>query len=284
VKIVVTGAAGVLGREVVTQLREAGERDLRLVDLAPLPSDEAGEALQADLSVADQAQAAVRGAEVVIHCAAVHPWKPYTADQYLDLNVKGTHHLLQACVASGVPRVIYTSSIAAVGYARALDELPLTEHVDRRPDELYGMTKLMGELLCEMFSRSHGLRVIMLRPPGFSPRSGDVFGAALLGNVAHVSDVARAHVLALQRPDILCDAFYCTNPLPYTREDAEALRTDPRSVYCRYFPEARDFILSREGTATPLGVYYDLARARRELGYEPQVGFATWFAAREAES
>jgi len=281
-KIVITGAAGVLGREVLAQLREQGEHDLRLVDMAPIEGGEDAECVQADLSLPEDALRAVTGGDVVIHCAAVHPWQPYTDDQYLDLNVKATHHLLKGCVNARVPRVIYTSSIAAVGYARDPWELPLTEHVDRRPDELYGASKLMGELFCEMYSHSHGLHVIILRPPCFIPRDDDGFGALLLGGAyGHVSDVAQAHVLALRRPDIRCDAFYCTPPVPYAREDVEPLRIDPRSVYCRHFPAARDFIRGRPETENPVGVFYDLSRARRELGYEPRVGFESWFARRQ---
>jgi nucleoside-diphosphate-sugar epimerase len=192
--------------------------------------------------------------------------------------VKGTYFLLKACCDAGVTRVIYTSSIAAVGYLRDPGELPLTEHVECRPDDLYGATKEIGEGFCRMFSRTRGLHVIMLRPPCFVPRTGDDYGVGLLSLYGDMADVAQAHVKALDRPDIRCDAFYCTAPVPYAHEDAEALRTDPRSVYCRYFPEATDFILSRPETARPLTVYFDLSRARAELGYDPQVGFASWFA------
>jgi UDP-glucose 4-epimerase len=283
VKIAVTGAAGVLGSEVVAQVREEQTGSaLRLVDMVPIADPEAPEAVQADLSVFAEARTAVKGADVVVHCAAVHPWKQYTDDQYLDWNVKATHHLLKACIDADVPRVVYTSSIAAVGYQRDLDELPLAEHVDRRPDDLYGSTKAMGETLCEMFSVASGLQCIILRPPCFIPRQGDEYGAGLLGGYGDVRDVAQAHILALRRADIRCDAFYCTAPTPYTREDADELRADPRSVYCRYYPEATQFIVSRPETARPLTVYYDLSRARDELGYRPQVDFARWFAGRPA--
>ncbi len=281
-KIAVTGAAGVLGSEVVRQLHGRQQGELRLIDMARLDNGQSGETVEADLSVYAEARAAVQGAEIVIHCAAVHPWRSYTDDQYLDCNVRATHHLLQACAEVGVPRVIYTSSIAAVGYNRDVHELPLVEHVDRRPESLYAATKAMGETLCEMFSRSHGLRCIMLRPPCFIPRAGDEYGVGLLGGYGDVRDVAQAHVRALDRSDISCDAFYCTTPAPYSREDAEELRTNPRAVYCRYYPQATELIMSRAETARPLTVYYDLERAQRELGYAPTVDFASWFADRNA--
>ena len=236
--------------------------------------------IRADLTQYAEAREAVQGADVAIHCAAIHPWKPYTDEQYLACNVEATYQLLKACVDAGVPRVVYTSSIAAVGYARRADELPLTEHVDRRPDDLYGASKEMGETFCEMFSRSRGLHVISLRPPCFIPRTGDDYGVGLLTTYGDVRDVAQAHVRALDRGDLRCDAFYCTSPVPYMRDDAEELRTDPRVVFCRYFPQAREFILSRPETANPVGVYYDIGRARAELGYAPQIDFARWFAAR----
>jgi len=283
-RVVLTGAAGVLATEIAAQLHGQEPIHLRLTDMVDLERETGHEFVRANLSVYEEARTAVEGADVVIHCAAVHPWKPYTDDQYLDCNVKATYHLLKACVDSGVPRVIYTSSIAAVGYNRDPDELPLTEHVARKPDDLYGATKEVGETLAEMFSRSCGLHVIGLRPPCFIPRTGDDYGVGLLTTYGDVADVAQAHVRALERPDLRCDAFYCTAPVPYTREDAAALRTDPRSVYCRYFPQARDFVMGRPETAHPLRVYYDLTRARKELGYAPQIDFARWFASRRPPS
>lgn len=282
-KIAVTGAAGVLGSEVVGQIRKqpAGSV-LRLIDMAPIADPGGSEAVRADLSIFAEARTAVEGADVVVHCAAVHPWKQYTDDQYLDWNVKATHHLLKACVDAGVPRVVYTSSIAAVGYNRDVDELPLGEHVDRRPESIYAATKAMGETLCEMFSRTSGLHCVILRPPCFIPREGDEYGVGLLGGYGDLRDVAQAHVLALHRSDIRCDAFYCTAPAPYTCDDAQELRCDPRSVYCRYYPEAAEFIVSRPETARPLTVFYDLSRVRAELGYRPHVDFGRWFASRQA--
>lgn len=281
-RITLTGAAGVLATEIAAQLEGRKDVQLRLTDMVDLPRERARDFVRADLSAYDEACLAVRDAEVVIHCAALHPWKPYTDDQYLDCNVKGTYHLLKACVDHGVPRVIYTSSIAAVGYDRQPDELPLTEHVTRKPNDLYGATKEMGETFCETFSRSRGLHVISLRPPCFVPRTGDDYGVGLLTTYGDFRDVAQAHVRALDRGDIRCDSFYCTAPVPYTAEDAQALRTDPRSVYLRYFPQARDFILGRPETANPVYVYYDIRRARSELGYDPQVDFPRWFAQRAA--
>ena len=56
-----------------------------------------GETLNAFITVtAEQARAAVEGAELIVHCASLHPWKPYTDDQYLDCNLKGAWHVFAA--------------------------------------------------------------------------------------------------------------------------------------------------------------------------------------------
>src|SRR5438045_1059223 len=99
-RVVVTGAAGVLGSRVAVDLAAAGHA-VRGVDLRPAPDSvrRAGlEALLADLTDPDRCRAAVEGAEVAVHCASIHPWKDYPDALYWDLNVKATHHFLAACV------------------------------------------------------------------------------------------------------------------------------------------------------------------------------------------
>ena len=88
-RIAVTGATGHLGSEVCRQLVALGTDDLIRIDVRPLVEGP-GETRQADLSDGAAARAALQGAELVVHCAAVHPWKDYTDDEYLDRNIKGT--------------------------------------------------------------------------------------------------------------------------------------------------------------------------------------------------
>ena len=81
-KILVTGAAGVLGGGIVKRLKNESCHDVRGTDIFE------GEGIEkADLCQQDQVQKVVDDAEVVIHCAAVHPWKKYTPDQYIPKKV-----------------------------------------------------------------------------------------------------------------------------------------------------------------------------------------------------
>ena len=219
--------------------------------------------------------------DVVVHCAAIHPWKKYTSDQYLDWNIKGTYNLLQGAVDAGVGRVIYTSSIAAMGYDPIPpNEPPITEgHSPNTPVEnLYGVTKHVGEQFCEMFRRSHKLNYVALRPPAFMPKPELERGRSLLGMYADVSDVVGAHVAAVSAPmPSRYEAFWSTNPLPYTGADAQELRDNPAAVVERYWPGIPAWFEARGATISPVPVIYDLTRGGEILGWTPKYSFDSWW-------
>ena len=112
-KLLITGAAGVLGSGVTSLVQRDGFHNIRLTDMLPVESKH--EFVQADLSDLEQVRRVCKDMDIVVHCAAIHPWKKYTSDQYLDWNIKGTYNLLQGAVDAGVGKIVYTSSIAAMG-------------------------------------------------------------------------------------------------------------------------------------------------------------------------
>jgi nucleoside-diphosphate-sugar epimerase len=187
-KLLITGAAGVLG-QLVTQLVEAEGHDLRLTDALPLAEGTPHEFVPADLSDEEQTRGLCDGIEQVLHIAAIHPWKQYTTQQYLDLNIKGTHNIVAEAARARVDRFILTSSVSAQGYNVAPDALlPWDETAPCRPtDSLYSITKHVGEQFCRMYQQTAGLRWLALRPGGFSPRPEDepAFGFGLLRGPSH---------------------------------------------------------------------------------------------------
>jgi len=219
-RIAVTGAAGHLGSRLCPMLAERGHELIR-TDVAEAP-DGPGEFRQADLIDAAQAREAIGGAEMVVHCASIHPWKPYAADQYLDCDLKAAWHVFAAAAELGITRVVHTSSIAVYGDDCFPPDLwPVGEdHPPTDPADIYRVAKMAQELMARCFASTGALRVATLRPPAFMPRSDLETGLSLLGHFALVDDVAAAHVAAVEHFDALPGAFEpfnATNALPYTR-------------------------------------------------------------------
>lgn len=276
-RLLITGAAGVLAREIVAHLEGLGDYQLRLTDLSAFETPH--ELRCADLTDPAQVAGLAEGVDEVLHVAAIHPWKPYTPQQYLDCNIKATYNVLEEAVRAQVRRVIYTSSVAAMGYeVTSQCPLPLDETKLCHPvDSVYSVTKHVGEQFCQMFQHTHGLRWLALRPGTFIPReaSDPQYALNLLGIGVHREDVAQAHVRALQS-ELAHEAFIATAGVPFRRDESAELLTDARSVILRYYPQAA--ALEEAGVRLPerLGLAFSVEKARRMLGYEPKHTFGKW--------
>ena len=148
----VTGSAGHLGEAVMRELRAAG-RDARGIDIKPSAfTDRIG-------SIVDHGfvRDSMRGVHAVIHAATLH--KPHVAthahQEFVDTNISGTLALLEESVAAGVESFVFTSTTSTFG--AALTPAPgepaawITEDVTPIPKNIYGVTKLSAEQLCELF-------------------------------------------------------------------------------------------------------------------------------------
>src|SRR5512140_787816 len=116
-------------------------------------------------SIADRVlvRRCLQGMDAVLHAATLH--KPHVATHgmqaFVDVNVSGTLCLLEEAVAAGVGRFVFTSTTSAFG--AALTPPPgapaawITEEVAPVPKNVYGVTKVAAESLCELFHRLHRL-------------------------------------------------------------------------------------------------------------------------------
>ena len=179
--IVVTGASGFIGLNVVEALLQGGRRVVALShDAMPAMAREEFAALPgglvavtADIAAPETLARIFREHRVegAIHLAAVTPaaTAPVSdATRVLDVNVVGTLALFEAALAAKLRRVVYTSSGAVYGNAVFRDPAP-DESSTPEPTSLYGLTKLLGERLMRRFRDVHGLDVV-------SARLGAVFG------------------------------------------------------------------------------------------------------------
>ena len=287
--VLLTGSSGWLGRFLAPRLRAAGHQVTGLDVAAGANTDVVGSV--ADRRAVDQAFA--RGVQAVIHAGALH--KPdlvrYPAQAFIDVNVTGTLHLLEAARAAGHDRFIFTSTTSlmisqairdeAGDAAIWLDETsgPLA------PRNLYGVTKLAAEGLCRVYAAEHGLACLVLRTSRFFPEDDDTHAEPsgenlkaneLLHRRLTVEDAAEAHLLALERaPALGFDTFVLSAPTPFAREEVGELKRDARAVIARHFPQA-PALYARRGWTLPerIGRVYDAGHAERRLGFRCRTDFA----------
>lgn len=177
-RVLLTGSSGWLGRFLAPQLRAAGHAVVGL-DVAPgANTDVIG-------SVADRALIDAAFAdyvpEAVIHAGALH--KPdivrYERRAFIDVNVSGTLHLLEAAVRAGHDRFVFTSTTSLMISQAIRDEagdeaIWLDETSEPiAPRNIYGITKCAAEQLCRLFHLTHGLSAIVLRTARFFPENDD---------------------------------------------------------------------------------------------------------------
>jgi dihydroflavonol-4-reductase len=218
-RALVTGASGFLGSAVARALTHAGWHVRALVragsdrrNLRDLPVDLA----VGDLTDEASLDVALRGCEAVFHVAADYRlWIPEPEPLYRT-NVEGTRNLLNAARRAAVKRIVYTSSVAAVGLPA--DGSPGSEETPVSLADMIGhykRSKFLAEELVREFARA-GAPVVIVNPstpigPGdLTPTpTGQVVLDAALGrmpayvdtglNIVHVDDVAVGHLQAFER-------------------------------------------------------------------------------------
>jgi len=281
-RILLTGSSGWLGRHLAPQLRAAGHQVTGL-DVAPgAYTDVVGTV--ADRSLIDRLFAEHRF-DAVIHAAALH--KPdiarYPVQAFIDVNVTGTLNLLDAAVAAGASRFVFTSTTSlmiseAIRRAEGEAAVWIDETIaPLEPRNIYGVTKLAAEHLCRLYHQLHGLPCLILRTGRFFPEDDDTHAKPsgenlkaneLLNRRLTVEDAVEAHLMALDRaPAIGFDTFILSAPTPFARDEAAELKRDPAGVIARRFPDAADLYAAR-GWVLPESIdrIYDAARAERVLG------------------
>jgi UDP-glucose 4-epimerase len=289
IKILVTGSAGHLGEALIRTLREHGHEAIGLDVLASRHTEAVG-------SITDRAfvRRHMSGAEAVLHAATLH--KPHVVTHprqaFVDTNITGTLHLLEEAVAAGVRVFVYTSTTSAFGSAltppAGTPAVWVTEEIAPVARNIYGVTKLAAESLCELFHRSGGPSCLVLRTSRFFPEEDDdaetrrsyadanVKANELLYRRVDLADVVDAHLLALARAPSLGFARYIISATtPFTREDLAELRTDAPAVLRRRVPAYVDEYARRGWRMFPsIDRVYVNERARRELGWLPRYDFA----------
>ncbi len=171
-RLVVVGGAGLIGSHTVDLLIGEDVREIVIYDnfvrgthenLAGALRDARVKIFEAggDITQTDVLRAALAGADGVFHLAAL--WLLQCHDfprAAFDVNIRGTFNVMEACVAAGVKRLVYSSSASV--YGDAVEE-PMTEDHPFNNKNFYGASKICGEAMLRAFHHRYGLNYVGLR-------------------------------------------------------------------------------------------------------------------------
>lgn len=159
-KILITGGAGYLGTYAANYFLKKGYR-IRILDICNYTKDDYNGPVayfNVDIKDYNSVQNALQGVDIVIHAAAVPPFKKKQEISLTTLN--GTRNVLEAAKKNNVKRVIFISSTAVYGIH---SHMPIYEDSGYRGITNHARSKIMAERLCETY-RDYGLNVTILRP------------------------------------------------------------------------------------------------------------------------
>lgn len=295
-KLVVIGGAGLIGSHTVDALtrEDVGEIVVydtfsrgRMENLAEALKDERVRVFElgGDITRTDLLDAVLKDADGVFHFAAL--WLLHCHEyprSAFDVNVLGTFNVLEACVANGVKRLVYSSSASV--YGDAITE-PMTEDHPFNNENFYGATKIAGEAMARAYFHRYNLPLVGLRYMNvYGPRQDyrgayiavimkmldsidrgeplKVFGdGSQAYDFVYVGDCAAANVFAMKSDAV--DAFYNvgTGIRTTIKELAElVLEVTGSDVGITYEPGGTTFVKNRIGSTE---------KAAAEIGFEAKV-------------
>lgn len=311
-KVLITGAGGFIGSHLVDSQLEQGH-DVRAVDLhLDLLQHQSAhphlEAIRGDITDEGLLQKLVDGVEIVYHLASAHLDVSLSDEHYQRVNVDATVNLLDAAKQAGVRRFVQCSSVGVIG---DVDNPPAGETTECHPTNIYERTKLEGERAALDFARRSGFPVVVMRPAWVygprCPRTARLMRTISKGrffffgdgqNMRHpvyVSDAVRGIELCANVENINGEVFIIAGETAVRVSDLVDVISQELGVRSPKFhlPIALGLLggYSLEMAFKFLGKQppfsrrsvdffrkhnaYDINKAKRRLGYQPQVDLQT---------
>lgn len=286
----VTGSSGHLGEGLVKHLKQQGHHVIGYDLLPSADTDVVGNLL--DETLLDHI---MTGIEVVFHTATLH--KPHiishSAHAFLMNNVMATEVLLRIAVKHQIKAFIFTSTTSSFGEALAPKSQTAASWIDEKtqpiPKNIYGVSKIMAENLCQLAYKEHGLPCIILKTSRFFPEADDMShtmpeytqdnlkAIEFLYRRVDLSDVVKAHEKAMHHaPEIGFDQFIISATTPFSRDDCSSLLKHAPQVLASYYPNYEAVFKKLHWQMFPsIDRVYCNRKARTTLGWEPKYDFKT---------
>jgi nucleoside-diphosphate-sugar epimerase len=262
------------------------------------------ELVPGDLRDRDSLRHALSGIEVVYNIAALYRPTNVPESLYWEVNVQGVQNMVEEAAKAGVKRFIQCSTVGVHG---TIQNPPAGEEAPIRPDDYYQQTKYEGEVLSLKLSQDLGLPLVVVRPAAiYGPkeqrflklaraiknRTFVMFGDGQVRyHFIHVSDLSKAFVACAEVDAAIGEVFIIADDHAITLNEiariiAEALGTRPPRIrmpypLLYYASAVCEFACKPFSISPPLHRRraawfnstreFDIDKARRILGYQPQV-------------
>ncbi|HTT98721.1 MAG TPA: hopanoid-associated sugar epimerase [Rhizomicrobium sp.] len=220
--VLVTGASGFVGSAVARKLAERGYRVRVLMRKTSPKTNLAGldaEPVEGDMMDAASMRAAMHGARYLFHVAADYRLWARDPEEIVRNNREGTRNVMNAALAEGVEKIVYTSSVATLKPIAGQSVGEDSRHSEQSAVGAYKRSKVVAERLVEAMIAERNLPATIVSPSTpIGPRdvkptpTGRILVEAATGrmpayvdtglNLVHVDDVAEGHLLALDKGKI----------------------------------------------------------------------------------
>jgi len=147
--ILVTGGAGLVGKELITQLLQAGKQVRAIYNKTMLADfqNENLQQMQCDILDVIGLEEAMKNVDQVYHCAAIITFNPRRKQEMFKINIEGTANVVNAALDAGIKKMVYVSSVAALGRIR--EDEPINETMnwsEETSNSAYGQSKYLAEM------------------------------------------------------------------------------------------------------------------------------------------
>lgn len=307
-KVLVTGGTGFTGHNLSQKLLEEGHSVRLLVrsrSRVQLQATERLEIVEGDIRDQAAVERSVKGVEKVFNIAAMYRSAASVDQDYHDIHVKGTEHLLRAALKYEVGRFVHCSTVGVHGDVK---EPPATEESPYAPADIYQRTKLEGELWAREFADKNSIALSVIRPTaiygpgdmrllklfklavrGITPVVGD---GNIYYHMVFIDDLVQGFMLASESEAAVGEVFIIGGEENMTLNDllSTISRIANRPETKMHLPALPFQLIGSlcEKICIPLGIEppiyrrrvdfftksrsFDICKAKKMLGYAPKFG------------